>query len=678
MIRQEGISRSVKSYIESIGVYLPSKKVSTAEILDGCVNHIRLPLQRLTGIQCRHSAGESEFSIDLAIKSLDDCLQRSSFQPHEVDLLMCANISRYDRPSTVAYEPSTAIALKKKFGLSRALAVDVSNACAGMWTAVYIADAMIRSGSIENALIVSGEYISHLTDTAQREIMDAMDPQIASLTLGDAGVTIAMRPSPSPQVGFHDIEIFTLSQYSRYCVAKPTDQPHGGAAMRTDPIKITSAAVPHFATLADRMLARNGWQMKQVEHIVPHQTSRLTMRSALKEIGLRYGEDLATKLIDNLSERGNTATTAHFLALRDSMVDGRIRTGDDILFMISGSGQTLGTALYTCDDLPDRTRSDNGASRATREASAAIDLGATLPVPIEIESIGFADPKDPTKANTLEMLQAASLRCLEQSARSKAELSALISVGVYRTEYLTEPALAALLAGDLELYGDGDADHEKTPLAFDLPNGSVGFLNACHVVSELARVGAMDRAMVVASEIENNAAGEAEGLVGVKEMASAVVLQPSSNGESGFQAFGFYDFPEYSDVSVVAAKWNEQGRISLDIERKQEMLAAYLECTLEGMRRFLREHGLEISDIALLLPPQNSHEFVQELISKSGFPKERTVDLSPSSNDLDLSTSTTPLAIHAARQQGLAKSGDLGLVVNVGSGVQVACALYQF
>jgi 3-oxoacyl-[acyl-carrier-protein] synthase III len=36
------------------------------------------------------------------------------------------------------------------------------------------------------------------------------------------------------------------------------------------------------------------------------------------------------------------------------------------------------------------------------------------------------------------------------------------------------------------------------------------------------------------------------------------------------------------------------------------------------------------------------------------------------------------VAIQAARKQGMVAPGDLGLIVNVGAGVQVACALYRF
>jgi 3-oxoacyl-[acyl-carrier-protein] synthase III len=63
--------------MESLGVYLPPKVVSTEEVL-------RLPEivavpPRMTGIASRRMAGETEFSIDLAEQAARDCLSRSAF-----------------------------------------------------------------------------------------------------------------------------------------------------------------------------------------------------------------------------------------------------------------------------------------------------------------------------------------------------------------------------------------------------------------------------------------------------------------------------------------------------------------------------------------------------------------------------------------------------------------------
>ncbi|MEM6362982.1 MAG: 3-oxoacyl-[acyl-carrier-protein] synthase III C-terminal domain-containing protein, partial [Planctomycetota bacterium] len=457
---------AIATIIESVGVYLPPRVVTTREVLDGCRNPIRVPLERLTGITSRHMAGDDEFALELATKSIEDCLHHSRLQATDFDLLISANISRWDGPGQVGYEPSTAARLKARLGFTNALAFDISNACASLWTATYIANAFIQSGAIRNALVFSGEYISHLTKNAQREIENYLDPQLASLTLGDSGVAVALTASGRSGVGFEQFDMYTLGKYSRLCVAKPSDQPHGGAVMHTDAVKVTASIVPHAAAHAEHVLRESGRHVDDIQHIIPHQTSRMTIKGALDEIASRFDTDCRKQMIDNLQSRGNTATTTHFLALRDCIDNGRIQTGDQVLFAISGSGQTTGTAVYVCDDLPDRLRTQDESFPDT--STPATLNGEAMSMPFAIDAIATATAAASKRADSLTMLTEAARSCLDQTTLSRNEIELLISVGVYRTEFLTEPALAAMLAGDLEINADAAADNPAKTFALDL------------------------------------------------------------------------------------------------------------------------------------------------------------------------------------------------------------------
>ncbi|MEN1681703.1 MAG: 3-oxoacyl-[acyl-carrier-protein] synthase III C-terminal domain-containing protein [Planctomycetota bacterium] len=662
--------RLTKSYFDSLGVMLPDRRVTTAEILEGCRNQVRLPLERLTGIHARRLAGDGLYSIDLAEGALRRCLDQSPAAAEDYGLLICTNISRRDGPNTFSYEPAAAVTLKRELGLTGALALDLTNACAGMWTGVYLADALIRTGEVRHALVVSGEYISYLIETAQREITGFMDPQIASLTLGDAGVAVSLGVSPSPEVGLHDLDLYTLSKYSPYCIAKPTDQEHGGAVMYTDAIKVTEAVVPHAARHAKLIVDRNGWPLERIDHIVPHQTSQLTMQEAKKEIQRLYQYDFGDCFLNNLAERGNTSSNSHFLALFDAIQAGRIAEGQNLAFCISGSGQTTGTALYTMDSLPSRLTQEAGA-----DATAAGPVAATLPVQLEIESIAFVDANPDEPVDTIEMLGTAAERSLVASRFGCDEVDLLVSVGTYRTEFVMEPAIAALVGGRLEMNHDRPADAEDKTLAFDVLSGPVGTLKAIYLASELARAGQIEQAMILASEVENNRQVPGEPLLGVHEGASAMLLSESADGESGFLGFGFYDFSEHHADQSIAGGWNDAGKAYLHFHQAADFKQHYLACVKQAAERFLEEQGLSRDELAVLLPPQVCQPFVNATADALGFSDERTVCVAKGE---DFATSSLPAAYHAARKTGAAQSGDLGLVLTVGAGVQVGCALYRF
>ncbi|MGV7852664.1 3-oxoacyl-ACP synthase, partial [Mycobacterium kansasii] len=56
-----------------------------------------------------------------------------------------------------------------------------------MFTGVAVADAFLQAGLVECAMVVSGEYISHITETAQQQIEGPMDPRLALIGIGGAG-----------------------------------------------------------------------------------------------------------------------------------------------------------------------------------------------------------------------------------------------------------------------------------------------------------------------------------------------------------------------------------------------------------------------------------------------------------------------------------------------------------
>ncbi|WP_417730545.1 3-oxoacyl-[acyl-carrier-protein] synthase III C-terminal domain-containing protein [Rosistilla oblonga] len=660
----------LRTVIESIGAYLPSHEVTTDEIVQGCERKVRVPLAKLTGIRSRRRAGIDEFSIDLAEKAVSDCLNHSALAADQIEAIVCTNISRWDSKNSVTFEPATSVRLKSLLGLDNAIAIDISNACAGMWTGVYMIDALIRSGAIRSGMVVSGEYITHLIDTAQKEIVDFMDPQLASLTLGDAGVALTLTAAGSQGSGFHDLDMYTLSKYSQFCVAKPTDKPHGGAAMYTDAIKVTESVVPHAARHAKDVLDRNEWGFDAIGHVIPHQTSKLTMQEGMREIKRLFDYDLSQRLINNLEQRGNTSSNAHFLALHDAMRRREVKGGDSIVFCISGSGQTTGTALYVCDDLPERINAEDAQNGKPRREIATTE-SALMPIQLQVESLGIAYPPTRESADTLTMLQQAGEQCLEQSSCEKQDIDILIAACTYRTEFIMEPAIAALLAGRMEINFDREPEAADKTFAFDVINGEVGMMKSLFLASEFIRAGRGKKVMVVGSEVDNNAADRPDQSIDVSPMASALIVQESVDATSGFLSFHFQDFTQYKDLRKAEGYWNQQGQACMNCTDHPEALhAAYLECIETTVANFLKANELSLDEIARIVPSPISSVFVADVAARLQFPAEKTLDISDANGSL--MSSAIPVGVKNLD----AAPGEMVLFISVSPGIQIGCALY--
>jgi 3-oxoacyl-[acyl-carrier-protein] synthase III len=668
----------MSNVIESLGIYLPPTELATSEVLAGCRNRIPFPLERLTGIRSRRVAGVTEFSIDLAKQAVARCLRNSRYEPRDVDLLICCNISRYDGSGfEFTFEPSTAVRLQHHFGFDNAVAFDVTNACAGMFTGIGIADAALKTGRIRRAMVVSGEYVSHLIATAQKEVEGFMDPRLACLTVGDAGAALILEPAADPQLGFLDVEIFTLGEHSSYCVAKMTDRDHGGAIMLTDSIQLAAVSIKQGVLHAAEVQQRNGWLPDAFDHLIMHQTSETTLNDTARAINSQFGRDVcrADNTVCNLERRGNTASTSHFVALMDHMLNGRIRSGQKLVFGISGSGITIGTAIYALDDLPDRMRRAELDARPPEKRSA-VEVPAARrerPPRVRIESVAAVEG---TGADSMVAARAAAQAGLGQSMHAKEDIDLLVYAGVYRTDFISEPAIAAILAGELGMSsGVNGAGHRI--LAFDVLNGSLGCLNACFVAAQMIRASRCRTAMVSAAEIENNAAAGRPGRRGVREAASSLILD-GSGGETGFAGFVFRSNGGEADGFRAYTRF-DQGTTYLCFEPGEpgeDDAEPSADLVRDAVRELLQNEEVGLDAVQVILPPQSTPGGIDRLATALRVPRGLFVDVTDPGGDLF--TSSLAFALRHVRETGRAGPGDLGLIIAAGSGRQVGCALYCF
>ncbi len=671
--------------IESLGTYLPPRVVTSEEIIQGCSTPLRFPLARLTGIKTRRMAGETEFSLDIAKKAVADCLANSKYNPEDIDLIVCGNISRCNTPGLqFMFEPNTAVQLQQHFGFINAIALDVSNACTGLFTAAYIIDSFIKAGLIRRGIAVSGEYISHLVLTAQREIESFMDSRLACLTVGDAGAAFIMERSPNKKVGFHEFEMYTLGRYSEACIGKATEREHGGGIMYTDAVTVSAVNMKQAVSHAGLILERSQWQKDAFQHIIVHQTSHTTINDVPREINNYFGQEICKpeSVINNIAERGNTATTTHMIAVMDNIRNNRIQSGDNAIFGITGSGATIGTALYTFDDLPDRIRRREAGTYTPQKITTQGKFTSRLPSErrVRVESIGTIPAEAQVEKKTLPLIEAAAQKCLAASAYEKGDIDLLIYSGVYRDDFLCEPAVAALVDGMLGINDDIETQQDKKTFALDMLNGALGTLNACYTAIAMMQSRKIKNALIVTSEIENNREKSPDELAGIAETGSALLLDESPDGKIGFGNFVFKSFTDYMNTfgsrSII-----RNGKTIMHFERDPKLERYYIQCIQETIQELLALEQLTLEQIKVILPPQISTDFITALSDKLEVRRDRFVDVHTQQAEYtqkDLFTSSLPYALEYAQAQHMVKRGDIGLIINVGSGIQVGCASYYF
>ncbi|MEV6558942.1 3-oxoacyl-[acyl-carrier-protein] synthase III C-terminal domain-containing protein [Nocardia sp. NPDC051756] len=344
------------SRFESIGAYLPSNIVTTQELLSRLKEPPSFDLEKITGVKERrvHDTNPDSYedSFAIAMKAAEDCLSRSRYDAGELDVIISTSITRSNHATRMYMEPSFAGSISRLIGAKNAITFDVSNACAGMLTGTYILDRMIRSGAVRNGMVVSGEAITPIADTAVAEISEKYDLQFASLSVGDSGAAVVLDEAVDDNDKIHYIEMMTAAEYSQLCLGMPSDKSQG-VALYTDNRKMHNE---------DRFLLGTNSQInylqaqgrtfadEQFDYVIHHQfgAAAIPWMNAIceREFGTPMPPDLRV-----IEKYGNTSTTSHFIVLHDQLSDQNIPAGSKLLMIPAASGIVTGFLSTTISSL---------------------------------------------------------------------------------------------------------------------------------------------------------------------------------------------------------------------------------------------------------------------------------------------------------------------------------------
>ncbi|MFY0625637.1 MAG: hypothetical protein JXR07_05050 [Reichenbachiella sp.] len=298
---------------------------------------------------------------------------------------------------------------------------------------------------------------------------------------------------------------------------------------------------------------------------------------------------------------------------------------------------------------------------------------------IRIESIGSVMHDTGSKADSMGLLEVASKECLEKSKYISHDVDVLLYTGVYRSDFLLEPAIAAILAKQLDL--NAKMQDDRRTFAFDIMNGGIGFFNAIITAINFIKSGNSKTAMIATAEIENNREKEGTELLGLNEAAATIIVESTLDNE-GFGEYLIKNFTEEIDDRQTELKWLEgtgvsylENKIATDSDQK------YLTCIYKTLEEYLKTTNQSLESFDVIIPPQTSHEFCEALQDGLGLEKGKLInvfDLCSADDDKDFLTSSLPFTLKEGIDQQLIKPGDKALFICAGSGIQIGCISHQF
>ncbi|NOY68019.1 MAG: hypothetical protein GXP53_00790 [Deltaproteobacteria bacterium] len=294
---------------------------------------------------------------------------------------------------------------------------------------------------------------------------------------------------------------------------------------------------------------------------------------------------------------------------------------------------------------------------------------------ITIDSIGLFENSDRSVKTSLELCRKAAVPCIEQSGYEKEDIGIVVSVAVYRDDYFCEPSFSSFVQKDLKINHDKQDSTGPKTLSLDVLNGAMGFLNACQLSTAMIASGKVKTGLVVSSDIVDDNVSEKGDSPGFHPSGAAMLLTGGNNSGSGFKSFHFRTFPEMQD-SFESYMFNDTMGMTLIFKRDSNIEDAYLRAVSRGVSEFLENENTAIDDFDLIIPSQISSGFITKTAAILGVERKKMIDVTV--DDGDLFNASLPAAMDHVFKHNLSAPGKKALIINIASGVQVGCAVYQF
>jgi 3-oxoacyl-[acyl-carrier-protein] synthase-3 len=318
------------SRILGTGSYLPPKRLSNAELaaelaLDGVETSDEWIVER-TGIRARHFAEAGVGSSELGLRAAQAALEAAGVAASEIDLIIVATST----PDMIF--PSTACLIQHKLGVAGGAAFDVQAVCAGFVYGLTVADAMIKTGAANKALVIGAEVFSRILDFKDRT---------TCVLFGDGAGAVVLGASETP--GILATELHADGRYSGILCTPGTvsgGKVLGDPLLKMDGQAVFKLAVGVLESVARSVLVKAGRSEADIDWLIPHQANIRIMQSTARKLKLPMD-----KVIVTVDEHGNTSAASIPLALDAAVRSGRVRAGDTVMLEGVGGGFTWGAVL---------------------------------------------------------------------------------------------------------------------------------------------------------------------------------------------------------------------------------------------------------------------------------------------------------------------------------------------
>ena len=281
-----------------------------------------------SGIKERRVAKE-ENTTSLAILAGKRALENAGIASEEIEVIIVATCT----PDY--FFPNTACQVQEAIGAKHAVAFDLSAACSGFLFALSTAQAYIKGGIYQKALIVGAETMSKMIDWSDRStcVLFGDGAGAAVVSAEETGVLELVQKSNGAGKG-----VLSCKARETRNLLNHESQTKEYLYMEGQPVfKFAVKTVPECV---EEVLKKAEVKKEEIRYYILHQANSRIIQSVAKRL-----KEPEEKFPMNLSLYGNTSAASIPILLDEMNRNGMLNRGDKLVLSGFGAGLTWGAVL---------------------------------------------------------------------------------------------------------------------------------------------------------------------------------------------------------------------------------------------------------------------------------------------------------------------------------------------
>lgn len=332
--------QDMEAYIKAISYYLPERVVTNDDLVTEFPEWSVDKVAKKVGVNVRHVAADGETAGDMAEQAALRLFAEYGISPSEIDFVMlCTQSPDY-------FLPSTACILQHRLGIpTSAGAFDYNLGCSGCIYGLAIAKGLVVAGIAKNVLLLTAETYNkylHPSDKSNRSIFG--DGAAACLVSTDGFAKIGKFVLGTDGSGAEHLIVRTGAA-RQHCPTGMFETDEEGRTRYDDCLYMNGSAIFNFtldvvSSMMSGVLAKNGLTVDDIDYYVFHQANKFMLDTIRKICALPKD-----KFYINLEQTGNTVSSTVLIGLKDSIANGRIFSGMNVIISGFGVGLSWGSTV---------------------------------------------------------------------------------------------------------------------------------------------------------------------------------------------------------------------------------------------------------------------------------------------------------------------------------------------